>query len=104
MGRPVIVDSELLRYLAREHLALLNEVREAAQASLITCAFCGNCENIPAECTKKCGECTMSFECPCHGCGASAERFEWQGVTETNAPEDAEVENVITAIATDVSE
>lgn len=45
-----MIDSDVLRYLVQEHLALQKEVEIAAKASLITCGFCGNCEGIPGGC------------------------------------------------------
>lgn len=98
MERPIMIDSDVLRDLVQRHLALLKEVEIAAKASLITCGFCGNCEEIPGGCPKKCGECTICDECPCYGCGASAERFQWQGVVEANKPTDTEVDNFIACI------
>ena len=107
MGRPVIVDLLLLRYLVREYLALQNEVRDMAKATLFPCAYCTAHIESAGDCTEAGGECKVckkNTECPCSGCHGDSENFEWRGVVEANAPEDIEVENFIKAIAKEVSE
>lgn len=106
MGRPVIVDSELLRYLVREHLALMNEVRDAAKATLFPCEYCTNRLKNAGDCTEaggKCKVCKKNKECPCSGCHEYSENFVWRGVVEANEPEDREVSDFVASITKGVS-
>ena len=106
MGRPVIVDSELLRYLVREHLALMNEVRDAAKAMLFSCEYCANHLESVGDCAEAGGECEVckkNKECPCSGCHGNSENFVWRGVVEANEPEDREVSEFVASITKEVS-
>lgn len=104
MGRPMIIDSDVLRERVKIHLAMLNEIGSAARATIIACEYCSYCAEMPQGCPEDCYECGLHDECKCFGCGGRAENFEWRGVVEANAPEDIEVENFIKAIAKEVSE
>ena len=94
MGKPIMIDSDVLRYLVQEHLALQNEVENVAKATLIACEYCAyHLENV-AECTSACGECDrckVHGECPCSGCGGQSKNFEWRGIVEANEPTEEEI-------------
>ena len=101
MGRPVIVDSELLRYLVREHLALINEVRDAAKATLFSCEYCANHLKSVGDCTEAGGECEVckkNRKCPCSGCHGNSENFVWRGIVEANEPEEWKVSDFVASI------
>lgn len=57
MGKPVIIDSDVLRYLVQEHLALQKEVEIAAKAAIIACEHCIHHAVNMNECTTAGGEC-----------------------------------------------
>lgn len=107
MGRPVIVDLLLLRYLVREHLALQNEVRDMAKATLFPCAYCTAHIESAGDCTEAGGECKAckkNEECPCSGCHGDSENFMWRGVVEANEPEDREVSDFVALITKELGE
>ena len=87
MGKPVIIDSDVLRYLAKEHLALQKEVEIEAKATIIACEYCAyQIENFAV-----CDSCKVRETCPCNGCGGDSKNFEWRGVVEANEPDEEEV-------------
>ncbi|MBE6710336.1 MAG: hypothetical protein E7579_04355 [Ruminococcaceae bacterium] len=94
MGKPVIIDSDVLRYLVQEHLALVKEVEIEAKATIIACEHCAyQIENF-AECETAggvCDSCKVRGTCPCNGCGGDSKNFEWRGVVEENEPDEEEV-------------
>lgn len=95
MGKPIMIDSDVLRYLVREHLALQNEVVLAAKATIITCEHCAHHALNFEACASAHGDCEVCRvrrECVCSGCGGQSQKFEWRGVVEENEPEDGEVE------------
>ena len=107
MGRPMIIDSDVLRERVKIHLAMLNEIGSAARLTLFPCGYCTNHIESAEDCKEAGGECKVCkkfLECPCSGCHGDSENFEWRGVVEANAPKDIEVENFIRAIAKEVSE
>ena len=91
MGKPVIIDSDVLRYLVQEHLALVREVEIEAKATIIACEYCAYSLEQPTGCPEDCVDCKLREECHCFGCGSRAERFEWRGVVEANEPDEEEV-------------
>lgn len=102
MGKPIMMDSEVLRYLVREHLALQAEVAIAAKAAIIACEHCAHHALNFEECASAHGDCEVCKvrgECPCSGCGGQSKNFEWRGVVEANEPEDGEVEEFMTQLA-----
>ena len=101
MGKPIVIDSEVLRYLVREHLALQAEVAIAAKAAIIACEHCAHHTVNMEECTTAGGECVRCKsrgDCPCAFCGGRSENFEWRGVVEENEPEDGEIEALMKAL------
>ena len=107
MGNPVMIDSDVLRYLVQEHLALQKEVEIAAKAAIIACEHCAyQIENF-AECETAggvCDSCKVRGTCPCNGCGGDSKNFEWRGVVEANKPEDGEVEDFMARLVDDAKE
>ena len=94
MGKPVIIDSDVLRYLVQEHLALVKEVEIEAKATFFACEYCAyQIENF-ASCETAggvCDSCKVRGTCPCNGCGGDSKNFEWRGVVEANEPDEEEV-------------
>lgn len=98
MGKPVMIDSDVLRYLVQEHLALLKEVEIAAKAAIISCEYCAHSWSQPDGCPGVCAGCEYEDECACFACGSRAENFEWRGIAEANEPPDTDVDNFIACI------
>lgn len=95
MEKPIMIDSDVLRYLVQEHLALQKEVEIAAKASIISCAYCVHSCSHPEGCTEMCAGCEFEDECACFGCGSRAENFEWRGIVEANEPTEEEITDFI---------
>lgn len=91
MGKPIMIDSDVLRYLVQEHLALQTEVENAAKATIISCEYCIHSCSQPEGCTEMCAGCELHDECACFGCGSRAENFEWRGIVEANEPTEEEI-------------
>lgn len=104
MGNPIMIDSDVLRYLVQEHLALQKEIEIAAKSAIIYCEYCAHSCSQPAGCPEMCAGCKFHDECACFGCGSRAENFEWRGVVEANEPEDGEVEDFMARLVDDAKE
>lgn len=96
-----MINSDVLRYLVQEHLALQKEVEIAAKAAIIACEHCVHHAVNMNECTTAGGECVRckgSGDCPCSFCGGRSENFEWRGVVEANEPTEEEITDFIRLI------
>ena len=94
MEKPIMIDSDVLRYLVQEHLALQKEVEIAAKAAIIACEHCAHHAVNMNECTTAGGECVrckVRGDCPCSFCGGRSENFEWRGIVEANEPTEEEI-------------
>lgn len=95
MGKPVIIDSDVLRYLVQERLALQREIEITAKSAIIACEYCVHSCSRAAGCPEMCAGCEFHDECDCIGCGSRAENFEWRGVVEANEPTEEEITDFI---------
>lgn len=101
MGKPIMIDSDVLRYLVQEHLALQKEVEIAAKDAIVACEYCAYQIDNFAECETAdgvCDSCKIRGTCPCSGCGGDCKNFEWRGIVEANKPDEEEVTEFIRLI------
>ena len=94
MEKPIMIDSDVLRYLVQEHLALQKEVEIAAKAAIIACEHCVHHAVNMNECTTAGGECVrckVRGDCPCSFCGGRSDNVEWRGIAEATEPTEKEI-------------